>query len=405
VSYPVNLVPVPTQSGASQEYLRPADGLISNGTGPGTDRGGVEWDGILYRVMGSKLVTVAQNGTVTVLGDVGDDGKLVTMDYSFDLLGIASAGKLWFWRPATSTLTQNTDPDLGTVVDVVWVDGYWMTTDGEFLVVTELSNPLDVNPLKYGSSEVDPDPVNALLKVRNEVYALNRHTIEVFDNVGGDFFPFQRIDGAQIEKGCIGTHACCVFAEAVAFLGSGFNEAPAIYIGANGNASKISTQEIDQLLLGYTEAQLALAKLEARNDKTHQHLYIHLPDRTLVYDYAASQATNQQIWFTLTSTLAGFAQYRARNFVWCFDRWNIGDPLSSAVGYTTDLTSDHYGQQVRWEFGTLMLYNGGKGAVVHELELVALTGRVPLGVNPQIASSLPAPRATRPSASFGGSRA
>ncbi len=387
VSYPVNLVPVPTQSGVSQEYLRPADGLISNGTGPGTDRGGIEWDGILYRVMGSKLVTVAQNGAVTVLGDVGDDGKLVTLDYSFDLLGIASAGNLWFWNPVTSTLTQNTDPDLGTVVDVVWVDGYWMTTDGEFLIVTELTNPLDVNPLKYGSSEVDPDPVNALLKVRNEVYALNRHTIEVFDNVGGDFFPFQRIDGAQIEKGCIGTHACCVFAEAVAFLGGGFNEAPAIYIGANSNAAKISTQEIDQLLLTYTEAQLALAKLESRNDKTHQHLYIHLPDRTLVYDYAASQATNKQIWFTVTSTVVGFAPYRARNFVWCFDRWNIGDPLSSAVGYTTDLTSDHHGQQVRWEFGTLMLYNGGKGAVVHELELVALTGRVPLGANPQISTS------------------
>jgi hypothetical protein len=387
VSYPVNLVPVPTQSGVSQEYLRPADGLISNGTGPGTDRGGIEWDGILYRVMGSKLVTVAQNGTVTVLGDVGDDGKLVTLDYSFDLLGIASAGNLWFWNPATSTLTQNTDPDLGTVVDVVWVDGYWMTTDGEFLVITELTNPLAVDPFKYGTSEVDPDPVAALLKVRNEVYALNRHTIEVFDQVIKTGFPFDTISGAQIEKGCIGTHACCVFAEAVAFLGSGFNEAPAIYIGANGNASKISTQEIDQLLLGYTEAQLALAKLEARNDKTHQHLYVHLPDRTLVYDYAASQATNQQIWFTVTSTLVGFAPYRARNFVWCFDRWNIGDPLSSAVGYTTDLTSDHYGQQVRWEFGTLMLYNGGKGAAVHELELVALTGRVPLGVNPQISTS------------------
>lgn len=387
VSYPVNLVPVPTQSGVSQEYLRPADGLISNGTGPGTDRGGIEWDGILYRVMGSKLVTVAQNGTVTVLGDVGDDGKLVTLDYSFDLLGIASAGNLWFWNPVTSTLTQNTDPDLGTVVDVVWVDGYWMTTDGEFLVITELTNPLAVDPFKYGTSEVDPDPVAALLKVRNEVYALNRHTIEVFDQVIKTGFPFDTISGAQIEKGCVGTHACCVFAEAVAFLGSGFNEAPAIYIGANGNASKISTQEIDQLLLGYTEAQLALAKLEARNDKTHQHLYVHLPDRTLVYDYAASQATNQQIWFTVTSTLAGFAPYRARNFVWCFDRWNIGDPLSSTVGYTTDLTSDHYGQQVRWEFGTLMLYNGGKGAVVHELELVALTGRVPLGVNPQISTS------------------
>jgi hypothetical protein len=107
------------------------------------------------------------------------------MDYSFDRLAIASGGRLYYWN---GTLTQVTDPDLGVVLDVVWVDGYFMTTDGESLVVTELSDPTQVNPLKYGSSEVDPDPVVALLKLRNEVYALNRNTIEVFDNVGGEFF-------------------------------------------------------------------------------------------------------------------------------------------------------------------------------------------------------------------------
>lgn len=372
ISYPVNLVPVPKMTGVSSEYLRPADGLVANGTGPGVDRGGIEWNGVLYRVMGSKLVTVAQDGTVTILGDVGDDGKQATLDYSFTLLAVASAGNLFYWDPLTSVLTQNTDPDLGTVLDVVWVDGYFMTTDGEFLIVTELTNPLDVNPLKYGSSEVDPDPVVALLKLRNEVYALNRHTIEVFDNVGGDFFPFARVDGAQIEKGAVGTHACCVFAETVTFLGGGFNEAPGVYMGGNATAQKISTQEIDQILLNYTEAELSLVRLEARNNKTHQHLYVHLPDRTLVYDLAASAETKQQIWFTLTSAMTGFLRYRAQNFVWVFDRWNVGDPTSSAVGYTTDQNGNHYGSPVRWEFGTLMVYNGGKGAVVHELELVAI---------------------------------
>ena len=141
-SYPVNLVPVPKTSGVSQEYLRPADGLVALGTGPGIDRGGISWNGVCYRVMGSKLVTISNAGVVTVLGDVGDDGLQVTLDYSFDLLGIASNGNLFFWNPSTSTLTQNTDPDLGVVLDIVWVDGYWMSTDGEFLIVTELTNPL-----------------------------------------------------------------------------------------------------------------------------------------------------------------------------------------------------------------------------------------------------------------------
>jgi hypothetical protein len=309
----------------------------------------------------------------------------VTFDYSFDRLAIASGGRLYYWNG--TTLTQVTDPDLGTVLDVVWVDGYFMTTDGTSLVVTELSDPTQANPLKYGSSEVDPDPVVALLKLRNEVYALNRNTIEVFDNVGGDFFPFQRIDGAQIQKGVIGTHACCVYLEAIAFLGGGRNEAPGIYIGANASATKISTQEIDDILLGYTESQLSAVKLESRNDKSHQHLYIHLPDRTLVYDGAASQELGQQVWFILTTATTGFEQYRARNLVWAYDKWLVGDPQSSSVGYLVQDTGNHWGQIVRWEFGTLIVYNDAKGALFNELELVSLTGRVALGVNPIITTS------------------
>jgi hypothetical protein len=385
-SYPVNMVPVPKNSGISTGYLRPGDGLVANGSGPGIDRGGINWQGECYRVMGTKLVSVASNGAVTVLGDVGGPtDTLVTFDYSFDELAIASGGRLYYWD--NSTLTQVTDPDLGVVLDVVWVDGYFMTTDGEFLIVTELSDPTQVNPLKYGSSEVDPDPVVALLKLRNEIYALNRNTVEVFDNIGGDLFPFQRIDGAQLQKGVVGTFACCVYIDRIAFLGSGRNESPSIYVGAAATTQKISTQEIDELLLTYSEAQLSLVKLEARNDKSHQHLYVHLPDRTIVYDAAASEALGDQVWFTLTTTVVGFAQYRARNLVWAYDKWLVGDPQSSTIGYLVDDIGSHWGQQVRWEFGTIIAYNEGKGALFQKMELVSLTGRVALGTNPQISTS------------------
>jgi hypothetical protein len=398
-AYPVNLVPVPKQSGISNGFLRPGDGIVSNGTGPGVDRGGINWQGNLYRVMGTKLVEINSAGTVTVLGDVGGPtDQLVTFDYSFDVLAIASGGRLYYWIPVNTTATlvwnptapilrQVTDPDLGVVLDVVWVDGYFMTTDGEFLIVTELTDPTQANPLKYGSSEVDPDPVVALLKLRNEIYALNRNTIEVFDNVGGELFPFARIDGAQIQKGVVGTFACCVFIERIAFLGSGRNEAPSIYVGASAVAQKISTQEIDNLLLQYTEAQLALVKLEARNDKSHQHLYVHLPDRTIVYDASASEALQTPVWFTLTTTLSGFAQYRARNLVWVYDKWMVGDPQSTNIGYLVQDIGHHWGQQVRWEFGTLIVYNESNGAIFNEMELVSLTGSIALGKNPKISTS------------------
>lgn len=384
-AYPVNYIPVPKATGISEGYLRPADGLVELAASSGIDRGGINWNGDCYRVLGNNLCLVASDGREITIGNVGDDGQYVTLDYSFDDLAINSAGDLWLYNP-TDGLRQNVDPDLGLVVDMIWIDGYFMTTDGASLIVTELNDPLAVNPLKYGSSEADPDPVIALQWLRNEAVAINRYTIEFFDNIGGSLFPFQRIEGAQIEKGAVGTHACCLFMEQVAFLGGGFNEQPSIYLGANANALPIATQEIDTILEGYTEAELSAVKLEARNNKAHWLLYVHLPDRTLVYDGAASQAMQMPIWFILTGGLSGFSRYPAQNFTWCYDRWMFGDPLSARLGYVDTAISTHYGDPVQWEFSTAIVYNEGRGAIFNELELVALTGSVAFGEDPWIST-------------------
>lgn len=385
-SMPVNAVPVPKDSGVSQGFLRPSAGITEWASLSGICRGTIVWNGVLYAVNGSNLCSISSAGVETIIGSVGTDGFPVSLDYGFDDLAIASAGDLFVYNPSAG-LRQNVDPDLGTVLDVIWVDGYFMTTDGESLVVTELGDPLAVNPLKYGSSEADPDPIVALFKMRNEAVALNRHTIEFFDNIGGDLFPFQRIEGAQIEKGCIGKDACCLFVDAVAFLGGGFNEQPSVYVGSNGNTVKISTHEVDTLLEAYTETELAQCILEARNEGSHQFLYLRLPDRTLVYDAGASETLKLPVWFTLTTALEEFAAYRAQFFVYAYNQWLCADPLAARLGTLRRDISTHYGAKVRWEFGTLIVYNEGAGALFNRLELFALTGAVALGIDPVISTS------------------
>ena len=167
--YPCNYVPVAKQQGISNGYLKPADGIVKLGDGTGIDRGGISWKGHCYRVMGTKLVKVYEDGSITTIGEVGGNDQ-VTFDYSFDYLGVVSDKKLFLYNG--TTLTQVTDSDLGQVLDFVWVDGYFMTTDGEFLVVTDLNNPFAVNPLKYGSSEADPDDVKAVLCCLHGFYSL-----------------------------------------------------------------------------------------------------------------------------------------------------------------------------------------------------------------------------------------
>lgn len=376
-AYPVNLIPVPKGQGISAGYLRPAEGINHVADLPGVDRGGIVWKGEHCRVCGTKLIKISEDGEITEIGDV-EAGELCSFDYSFDYLAINAGNALYLYDG--EELKQVTDENLGEVHDVIWVDGYFMTSDSDNIVITELNNPFEVNPLKYGSSEVDPDPIVGLIKLRNEVYVLNRHTIEVFDNVGGEFFPFQRIDGAQTTKGALSKNAACVYMDAIAMLGGGRNEAITVYVAAAGSSQKIATREVEQILSNYTESQLTECQLESRQVDGHSWLHIHLPDQTLVYDSVASQTTGQPTWFILDSGNG----YTARNMIYAYNKWFVGHTTQPKLGALTDETGEHWGNEVEWQFGTAIVYNESNGAIFHQLELVALTGRNAFGKESRI---------------------
>lgn len=383
-SYPENLVPVPKENGISQGYLRPADGIVQFSSVSGIDRGGIFWNGAHYRVIGEKLATVSADGAVNEIGVI-QGAEPVSFAYSFDRLAIAADMSLYYYKDGI--VSKVTDSDIGAVKYVLWADGYFLTTDGEFIVQTELNDPTSVNPLKYGSSEANPDQIQCLKKVRREVYAINRFTTEVFDNVGGDFFAFQVIPGAQIEKGAVGRWAACEFNEAIAMVGSGFNEPPAVYIVSNGQSAKISTREIETHLKTLSDSELSGIYVESKSDRYHLNLMIHCPDRCLVYDLSASQVMQQPIWHVLHSGNVDRQQYRARGHVYAYGEWIAGDPTSQKLGRLTSDLSTHYGETVGWEFGTQILYGEGIGAIVHTLELIGLTGNTALGVNPTVWTS------------------
>lgn len=380
-SYPINREPVVLNTGLSEGYLRSAPGISALGAGPGPDRGAINWNGICYRVMGTSLVSVAVSGAVSILGDVGPGGQC-SLDYSFENLIIASGQRLYYWNPSDG-LRQVTDPDLGIVIDTVWIDGYTMTTDGEFLVITELADPMSVDPLKYGSSEEDPDPVLGLLRIRGEIFALNRNTIEVFNNVGGSGFPFQRNSGAQIPFGIVGTHAKAQFLQTFAFVGSARNEKPGVYIAGAGEAAKISTRQIDKLIASLTDDQLAEIVMEARVDDDEQRLLIHLPDKTLVFFSEATRRGESKVWCIYASGIEADEAYRGRNATLAYGRWLVGDQ-SGNIGYIDAQTPAHFGSTVGWQFDIALLFNDAGRGIINALTLTGLPGRAPAGVTPRI---------------------
>lgn len=372
VSYPVNREPVLRDTGISDGYLRAPYGITQVNAGLGVDRGGIAWNGIAYRVQGTSLVRINSDWTTDILGDVGGGG-ICSLDYNFTDLIVGSGGRLYYWN-ATGGLRQVTDSNLGVVDDLVFVDGYTMTTDGEFLVVNNLGNPFTINPMRYGSAEEDPDPITGLGHMHGEVYAFGRYTIQVFQNIGGTGFPFQTAKSATVPFGCVGPQAKCKYVGTFAFVGGGRNSAVGVYLMGAGDADKISSAEVDNELAGLTDAELAAVWLESRVESDDQRLILHLPDRSWGFSAQVSRKSQVKCWNQYVSATTNVGGYFGRGQSLCYGKWIVAAP-DGRLGYLDTATAKHFGEYVMWQFDTPLMYNDANRAILTGIELVGTPGR------------------------------
>lgn len=372
VSYPVNREHVLRDTGLSEGYLSAPDGITLKATGPGPDRGGINWNGICYRVMGTKLVQVSSNWVVTTLGDVGPGG-IVRLDYDFDDLVINSGTALYYWNP-NAGLRKVTDTDLGLVNDAIVTDGYTMTTDGEFLVVNDLNNKFSINPLKYGSAEDSPDPVEGLERMHGEVLAFGRYTTQVYQNVGGTGFPFQVVKTATVPYGCVGPRAKAKFAGTVAFVGGQERAAIGVYLLGAGEAGKVSSAEVDDDLASLTDDELAALWVESRVRQDDQRLLIHTPYRTWSFSQQVSAQSQAKAWCSYVSATTTTGRYEGRGHVFCYGKWIVASSTGQ-IGILDGSTASHYGQNVCWQFDTPLFYNNADKGILTGIELIGTPGR------------------------------
>ncbi len=366
-AYPRNMYAVPKDTGISSGYLRTSEAVIRLADGPGTDGGGTIWRNEMYRVMGGRLIKVSETGDVTDLGAVGGSGR-AHFAGSFDHLAIASDDKLFLWDGLS--LQQVTDIDLGAAKSVTWMDGYFITTDGAAIVITDLNDPFSVNQLKYGSSELDPDPIQSVIAVAPTVYAINRYSIEGFYNAGTSGFPFKRISGSGHKKGAVGRFAACPLDPGIAFVGGARGAGNGVYVLTGGSVSKISTREIDAILDSY--GYLGDTFLETREFESHKMLLVHLVDQTLCFDVNASADMGRPVWSILHGgTHENPVSYPASGISRVGNTWIGGNPNGSEIVKLDDTGFGYLDMITRWEFSTQVIYSEGISARLNSVEIVS----------------------------------
>jgi hypothetical protein len=348
---PVNMVAVQRDVLGSAGFLYSHDGIDLLANGQGIDRGALynERMGKHLRVSGQKLVNVV-GGSASVLGDI-PGAELVSMDYSFNSTGIVAAGRMFLY--SGTALTEVTDPDLGNPISMCWIDGYYFLTDGENLYHTDITNEASIDPLKFATSEISPDPTLAVGRTQDDlVIVFNRYSTEYFINEANEQFAFSRLNQKAVSVGIVGTHCWCEMGGDIYLLGGTKKSQVSLMILGAGQAVAVSTRSVDKIIAAYTEAQLSLCKIEARVEHGDQLIYVHLPSETLCFNNTIAQKFGiTSAWSFLKS---GQSEWRCINGVRdpLQNKWVYGDKIDGRIGTLNSSSAAQYGEPVHSEFYT-----------------------------------------------------
>ena len=234
-----------------------------------------------------------------------DDVKRVSMANNGRYLVIVVPGiKTYVFDNNDSSLAQITDVDFRVADSVSFKDGYFIFTasDGSVFFISALNDPFNYDALDFGSAEVRPDKIVVSHVDHNELFIGGELTIELFQNIGGSGFPFQRIPGANVAKGIHARHSVVNFDNTFVFLGGGENELTSAWrLTGSASVQKISTAAIDGAIQKYTKDEIS--KAFAMPYAFGGNFFVsftftsdRIPSKTFVFDATTTALTGELTW-------------------------------------------------------------------------------------------------------------
>lgn len=349
----VNWIPTVAESAAlNTRALMQPNGLTQFSTGGDANRGSLSMNNVPYFVNGSALYSVDSAGAATDLGAISGSGRVSMATNGQYLVVLVPAGACYVYDRLASSLQVVTDTDFRASDTVVFKDGYFVfsATEGDVFFVSALNDPFTYDALDFGTAEINPDGINSLHVNHNELFVCGSETIELFQNIGGAGFPFQRIQGANIQKGVFAKFSLVEFDNTFCFVGGGLNEKAAIWkVSGSSSAQKISTDAIDKEIQRFSEQEIKdsfsytyASKGQFLAAFTFESNTI--ASRTFVYNATASALMGGNVWFELQDGVTD-NRFRVQSVVKAYGRLLVGDSIDGRIGELDDSLT-YYGDNI-----------------------------------------------------------
>jgi hypothetical protein len=348
-------------------------------------RGSIVMGGVYYVVTGNILYSIDSFGVKTSLGTITGD-KRVVMAHNGTKLAIVAPDiatlNMWQWDADTTTLTQVSDVDYRASSTVCFKDGYYIFTEqnSNVFFVSNLNQPLVFDALDFGTAELAPGDVVGCHVSQDELYIQKRENSEVFQNVGGSGFPFQRVPGAAYEKGSHSKYSPIEWQGMFYFLGGGVNEKTSVYrAGTTGEPIKVSTDAIDNEIQKFEDTEIAegfsftfsIAGVSLVGFTIRS---VNIPDRTFVYNVTASALEGRPVWSELQTGVAEDG-WRANSVDTVYNKLLVSDSIDGRIGSLELDTQTEYGAIILREKSLPPLSVDGNQILTSSLELTMDSGK------------------------------
>jgi hypothetical protein len=278
---------------AAPVVLLPTPGLRLFSTLPqGPIRGRHVMGASLYVVAGSVLYELDVTGAQSARGTIPGSGP-VDIDDNGTQMGIAvpSTGQLFYYTPATGTLAQVSDTDFETAVSVACLGGYTICprVDSNTFAWSAVGDMSDWQSLDFASAEGASDNIIRIKRVNEQLWIFGERTTEVWTQSGNPDAPFQRLNGAFVERGTAARFSYSSRLSVPYWLG----DDRVVYQGNGTTPTRISTHPIEQAIGGYTDVSDARGFVYEQEGHVFYVLTFPTGGDTWVYD-ATTQAWHER---------------------------------------------------------------------------------------------------------------
>lgn len=333
----VNLYPeLNAEGGKEAGFLRKCPGLrliATIGTGP--IRGMIVLGDYLYVASGTEFYKVDSTLTAVKIADISGSG-IVSMAASNYQIFLACNPDSYVYDVDNGSFVNLSFYDLNFpgARTVVYSAGYFIYCEPntQKFWITNILDGTVTDPLDFTSAAGDPDNVQTIIVNHLELWIFGVNTIEVFYNSGAADFPFDRLQGAFNEIGCVAPYSPAKLDNDIFWLGGDPRGSGTVYRSNGYSGTRISTHALEWQFRNYPTLSDAIGDSYQQDGHLFYVLTFPTAGVTWVYDVATSTWHERGEW---KPGIGKFSRHRA-NRICYFNRMNIAGDYENGKLYEID---------------------------------------------------------------------